>query len=173
MSRLSIIRVKWCNPEKGVSPSPTPRCSSNWKESFWLVLNYFRQLYLLLHCNMIIQSSMIQMTQQPSTVWSFHSQQTNTMMFQNEYVFFLLMQFLDCFYVIYQQKKGSKICWSLLEKQEWTHQRHSPMDPYISVGWTAKIYIYQLSADTGCSREDLPRWMAKKNQKNPYYQLIW
>ena len=35
---LSIIRngssVKWSNPRKGVTPSPTPRCSSYWKGSF-------------------------------------------------------------------------------------------------------------------------------------------
>ena len=35
---LSIIRygsrVKWINPGKGVAPSPTPWCSSYWKEAF-------------------------------------------------------------------------------------------------------------------------------------------
>ena len=24
-----VLRVKWSNPEKGVAPSPTPRCSSH------------------------------------------------------------------------------------------------------------------------------------------------
>ena len=45
---LSIIRygwsVKWCNPGKVVAPS-TPRCSSYWKESFRLTLDYGRQLH--------------------------------------------------------------------------------------------------------------------------------
>ena len=46
---LSIIRyvsrVKWSNPGKGVAPSPTPRCSSYWKGSLLVVLDYSRQLY--------------------------------------------------------------------------------------------------------------------------------
>ena len=36
---FSIIRkgskVKWSNQGKGLSPSPTPRCSSYWKGSLW------------------------------------------------------------------------------------------------------------------------------------------
>ena len=39
-------RVKWSNPGNGVAPSPTPRCSSYWKESFRVTLDYSRQLYL-------------------------------------------------------------------------------------------------------------------------------
>ena len=46
---LSIIRyasrVKWNNPGKGVAPSPTPWCSSYWKESLLVALNYFTLLY--------------------------------------------------------------------------------------------------------------------------------
>ena len=42
-----ISRVKWSNPGKGVAPSPTPRCSSYWKGSLLVTLNYGRQLYLL------------------------------------------------------------------------------------------------------------------------------
>ena len=46
---LSIIRyvsrVKWSNPGKGVAPSPTPRCSSYWKGSLPVALDYDRQLY--------------------------------------------------------------------------------------------------------------------------------
>ena len=49
---LSIIRyvsrVKWSNPAKGVVPPPTPRCSSYWKGSFRVALDYGHQLYLLL-----------------------------------------------------------------------------------------------------------------------------
>ena len=49
---LSIIRygsrVKWSNPGKGVAPSPTPWCSSYWKGSLRVTLDYGRQLYLLL-----------------------------------------------------------------------------------------------------------------------------
>ena len=37
----------WVNPGKGVAPSPTPWCSSSWKESLWVTLDYSRQLYLL------------------------------------------------------------------------------------------------------------------------------
>ena len=47
---LSIIRyvsrVKWSNPGKGVAPSPTSWCSSYWKGSLLVTLNYGHQLYL-------------------------------------------------------------------------------------------------------------------------------
>ena len=43
-----VSRVKWSNPRKEVSPSPTPRCSSYWKGSFRVALDYSRQLYLTL-----------------------------------------------------------------------------------------------------------------------------
>ena len=43
-----VSRVKWSNPGKGVAPSPTPRCSSYWKGSLLVALDYGRQLYLLL-----------------------------------------------------------------------------------------------------------------------------
>ena len=41
-----VSRVKWSNPGKGVAPFPTPQCSSYWNGSFWVALNYSRQLYL-------------------------------------------------------------------------------------------------------------------------------
>ena len=44
-----VLRVKWRNPGKGVAPSPTPRCSSYWKGSFRVALDYGRQLYFLLY----------------------------------------------------------------------------------------------------------------------------
>ena len=50
---LSIIRyasrVKWSNPGKGVPSSPTPWCSSSWKGSLLVALDYGRQLYLLIY----------------------------------------------------------------------------------------------------------------------------
>ena len=48
---LSIIRyvsrVKWVNPGKGVTPSPTPWYSSYWKGNLRVPLDYVRQIYLL------------------------------------------------------------------------------------------------------------------------------
>ena len=41
------IKGKWSNPEDGVVPSPTPRCSSYWKGCLRVTLDYGRQLYLL------------------------------------------------------------------------------------------------------------------------------
>ena len=45
---LSIIRcisrIKWSNPGEGVVPSPTPQCSSYWKGSLWIALDYSRLL---------------------------------------------------------------------------------------------------------------------------------
>ena len=38
-----VLRVKWSNPWKGVAPSPTPRCSSYWKKSLLVALDYGRQ----------------------------------------------------------------------------------------------------------------------------------
>ena len=46
---LSIIgyesRVKWSNPGRGVAPFSTPWCSSYWKGSLRVPLDYSRQLY--------------------------------------------------------------------------------------------------------------------------------
>ena len=39
-----VSRVKWSNPRKGVAPSPTPWCSSYWKGSLRVALDYSRQL---------------------------------------------------------------------------------------------------------------------------------
>ena len=40
-----VSRVKWSNPGKGVAYSPTPWCSSYWKGSLLVALDYGRQLY--------------------------------------------------------------------------------------------------------------------------------
>ena len=40
-----VSRVKWSNPRKGVVPFPTPRCTSYWKGSFRVTLNYSHQFY--------------------------------------------------------------------------------------------------------------------------------
>ena len=49
---LSIIRyvsrVKWSIPEKGVAPSPTLRCCSNWKANIWVALDYLSPMLLTL-----------------------------------------------------------------------------------------------------------------------------
>ena len=42
-----VLKVKWINPGKGVAPSPTPWCSSYWKGSLLVALDYGRQLYFL------------------------------------------------------------------------------------------------------------------------------
>ena len=42
-----VSRVKGSNPGNGVAPSPTPWCSSYWKGSLQVILNYGHQLYLL------------------------------------------------------------------------------------------------------------------------------
>ena len=48
---LSIIRygsrVKWSNPVKGVAPFPIHWCSSYWKWSLWVTLDYSHQLYFI------------------------------------------------------------------------------------------------------------------------------
>ena len=47
-------KVKWSNPGKGVAPSPTPRCSSYWKGSLLVALDYSRQLiyiYIYIYCH--------------------------------------------------------------------------------------------------------------------------
>ena len=41
------IEGKWSNPRKGIAPSPTRRCSSYWKGSLLVPLDYGRQLLLL------------------------------------------------------------------------------------------------------------------------------
>ena len=47
-----LSRVKWSNPGKGVAASPAPRCSSYWKGSLPVTLDYGRQLYL--YCQVFV-----------------------------------------------------------------------------------------------------------------------
>ena len=42
-----ISKVKWSNSGKGVAPSLTPQCSSYWRGSLQVALNYSHQLALL------------------------------------------------------------------------------------------------------------------------------
>ena len=46
---------KWSNPGKGVVTSHTHRCSSYWKRSLWVALDYGRLTYLLAISFKIIQ----------------------------------------------------------------------------------------------------------------------
>ena len=46
-----VLRVKWSNPGKGVAPSATPWCSSYWKESLLVALDFSRQLYYSYLCS--------------------------------------------------------------------------------------------------------------------------
>ena len=48
------IKGKWSNPGKGVVPSPTPQCSSYWKGSLPVALDYSRQLYLYIYIYLYI-----------------------------------------------------------------------------------------------------------------------
>ena len=42
---MYVSRVKWSNPGKGVASSTLPRCSSYWKGSLLVALDYGRQFY--------------------------------------------------------------------------------------------------------------------------------
>ena len=42
-------RVKWSNPGNGITPCPSAQCSSYWKGSRQVTLDYTRQLYLYTH----------------------------------------------------------------------------------------------------------------------------
>ena len=44
-----VSRVKWSNQGKGVAPSPTPQCSSYWKGSLRVTLDYGSQLFYNLY----------------------------------------------------------------------------------------------------------------------------
>ena len=46
-----VSRVKWSNPRKEVSPSPTPWCSGYWKGSLLVTLDYGRQIYFYIYKN--------------------------------------------------------------------------------------------------------------------------
>ena len=48
-----VSKVKWSNPEKGVAPSSTPRCSSYWKGNLWVTLDYGCQLLLYMYAHNI------------------------------------------------------------------------------------------------------------------------
>ena len=67
-----VSRVKWKNPRKGVAPSPTPGCSSYWKESLLVALDYDRQNIKMdlalnhLQCHITQPNP----TNQPTNPWS-------------------------------------------------------------------------------------------------------
>ena len=50
------IKVKWSNPGNGVAPSPTPWCSSYWKGSRQITLDYVHQLYFFFFLLLIKRS---------------------------------------------------------------------------------------------------------------------
>ena len=56
-----VSRIKWINPTKRVAPFPTPRCSSYWKESILVALNYGHQLYFYLLQKTLEESRMTAM----------------------------------------------------------------------------------------------------------------
>ena len=63
-----VSRVKWNNQEKGVAPSPTPRCRSYWKGSLLVALDYGHQLYLdLIKKNAIGINNYLQTTSESLT----------------------------------------------------------------------------------------------------------
>ena len=61
---LSNIRyvsmIKWSNPGKEVAPSPTPRCSSYWKGSLLIALDYGRQLTIFIQHIHILGENRVQ-----------------------------------------------------------------------------------------------------------------
>ena len=44
---MYVSTVKWSKPRKVIAPSPTPRCSSYWKGSLLVALDYGRQLFII------------------------------------------------------------------------------------------------------------------------------
>ena len=76
-----VSRVKWSNPEKGVEPSSTPRCSSYWKGSLLVALDYGRQQLLHRHtqtsgrfewCN-VYQNRLANFHKWVRVSWALHS----------------------------------------------------------------------------------------------------
>ena len=70
--------------------------------------------------------------------------------------------------LINHSNKTKKTCRTLPEKQERTHRRRSPMDPFTwtcNVGRTERTYLQQLCTDTGCHLEDLPGAMDDRGEK--------
>ena len=55
-------RVKWSNPGKGLVPSTTPQCSSYWKGSLWVTLDYGQLLYIYIynHCVVLTAWNLLQ-----------------------------------------------------------------------------------------------------------------
>ena len=66
-----ISRVKWSNPGKGVAPSPTLRCSSNWTEILQVALDYGHQFYFLHYIRNAIEiTAFLSVKNQPK--WSLY-----------------------------------------------------------------------------------------------------
>ena len=63
-----VSRVKWSNPGKGVASSPTPRCSSYWKGSLLVALDYSRQRYRTLFWRALSSKDNISIFKVPLTM---------------------------------------------------------------------------------------------------------
>ena len=80
----------------------------------------------------------------------------------------------------YPSKTNKTRCWRnkdelINDVLQWT-----PTYGHTSVGRTAKRYIYQLCADTGCNLEDLPReindgnwWRERERESEKSVLLVW
>ena len=99
-------RVTWSNPGNGVAPSPTPRCSSYWKRSLRVTLDYGRQLYLLTHIrrweNSLSLSLSLFYKHAHTHIEEIHK--TTTVI-------------PEASYRTNYPMKTTKTCWALLEKQ--------------------------------------------------------
>ena len=64
-----ISRVKWSNPGKGVALSTTPRCSSYWKRSLLVTLDYGCQLYYYMYVIYVLKRKLEKEIGNRSVCW--------------------------------------------------------------------------------------------------------
>ena len=72
--KVHIKWVKWSNPGKGVASSPTHRCSSYWKGSFPVALDYGRQLNMYVGAGItVLECTSIELAQMYKWEWVYLS----------------------------------------------------------------------------------------------------
>ena len=66
--------------------------------------------------------------------------------------------------------RGKQYCWRNRNELISNIFLWTPEHGHTGIGWSAKIYIHHLCANTECCLEDLSKVMVRKRQMNPFYQ---
>ena len=182
---LSIIRyvsrVKWSNPGKGVVPSSTPQCSSYWKESLLVALDYGCQLYLFICLkHSFFQAEVVSILLYVCTTWTLTKrlekkldgnytrmlQAILNMSWQQNPTKHQLYGRLPPITKIIKvrQTRHAGHCWRSRDELLSDVLLWAPTYGQARAGRPARTYIQQICEDSGCGPEDQPEVMKDREK---------